>query len=213
MSWSKQQVKLLINEYKKLACLYAVKSLYYKNKHARNSAVTAIQKALTEIKQKVTVDEIKAKFHGLKNTFLTEYRKHLKSLKTRTGEDKVSSILQINVLPFATIRCFYKTQHTSIFIGIANPTRQKRAGASASEPKSKKRKYVEKTPEQQAVEDVAVALKQISAAIATSSESTEKPRENHHDIFGRFVASKLQEIDPGAAKEMEKQIVGLLYSL
>lgn len=100
MSWSKQQVELLIDEYKKHSCLYAVKSTYYKNKHARNSALRAIQKALTQIRSTVTIDEIKAKFHGLENTFLAEYRKHLKSLKTGTGEDEVSRILM-----FCHLRC------------------------------------------------------------------------------------------------------------
>lgn len=90
------------------------------------------------------------------------------------------------------------------------PTRPKRA--SGADSKSKRRKTMEKASEL-AIEDATVALKQISAAIATSCGATDKPKENHFDVFGRFIASKLQEMDPEAAKEIEKQIVGLLYSV
>ncbi|KAJ3661735.1 hypothetical protein Zmor_006122 [Zophobas morio] len=90
MSWSRQQCETLIEEYQKYACLYAVKSPQYKNKHARQSALEKIQEQLEPLRANVTLAEIKAK--------ISEFRKWNASKHSAAGEDSVSIfILRLNV--------------------------------------------------------------------------------------------------------------------
>ncbi|KAK4885920.1 hypothetical protein RN001_002191 [Aquatica leii] len=89
MSWSHEQVNILIEEYSKHSCLYAVKSKQYTNKHARQSSLEEIKKILVAIRPSVTVNEIKTKFAGLKATFMNEHRKHLRSIHSGMGDDEV----------------------------------------------------------------------------------------------------------------------------
>ncbi|KAL1498404.1 hypothetical protein ABEB36_009210 [Hypothenemus hampei] len=89
MSWSREQCELLIDEYQKYPCLYAVKSNLYKNKHARNKALESITSILKSIKPNVTLNEIKQKLAGLKSTFLAEHKKSLNSKVSGVGEDQI----------------------------------------------------------------------------------------------------------------------------
>ncbi|KAF5294811.1 hypothetical protein FQA39_LY00295 [Lamprigera yunnana] len=86
MSWSRDEVGLLIDEYKKYPCLYATKSKEYKNKHARGRALQNIEAELRVIKPYVTPNDIKIKFHSIKTNFL-EHRKHAKSINSGVGDD------------------------------------------------------------------------------------------------------------------------------
>lgn len=90
MSWSHEQVNVLIEEYHKHPCLYAVKSQLYTNKHARQSALEEVNRALKVVRPSVTIAEIKSKFAGLKATFLNEHKKHLKSIRSGMEDDEVS---------------------------------------------------------------------------------------------------------------------------
>ncbi|CAG9820734.1 unnamed protein product [Phaedon cochleariae] len=89
MSWSKEQVICLIDEYRKYPCLYAVKSKLYSNKHARQEAFEKIESALKSLRSSVTVMEIKVKLAGLRATYISEYKKHVNSLKSGQGSDDV----------------------------------------------------------------------------------------------------------------------------
>ncbi|KAK4881334.1 hypothetical protein RN001_004653 [Aquatica leii] len=79
MSWSREQVVVLIEEYMKYICLYAVKTKAYMNKHLRQHALENILDVTKSIKPSVTITDIKNKLNGLKATFLTEHRKLLQS--------------------------------------------------------------------------------------------------------------------------------------
>ncbi|KAK4882246.1 hypothetical protein RN001_005565 [Aquatica leii] len=89
MSWSRDEVALLIEEYKKYPCLYATKSKEYKNKHARGRALQNIEAELRLIKPDVTANDIKVKFYGIKTNFLAEHRKHAKSIHSGAGDDDI----------------------------------------------------------------------------------------------------------------------------
>uniref|UniRef100_A0A1Y1JZ87 MADF domain-containing protein n=1 Tax=Photinus pyralis TaxID=7054 RepID=A0A1Y1JZ87_PHOPY len=89
MSWSREQVTMLIEVYKNHPCLYVVKSPQYKNKHARNAALTDICSKLEAVKAGVTIADVKNKFAALRQNFLVEYRKHENSMKSGSGTDQV----------------------------------------------------------------------------------------------------------------------------
>ncbi|KAF5294712.1 hypothetical protein FQA39_LY00196 [Lamprigera yunnana] len=89
MSWSRDEVGLLVDEYKKYPCLYATKSKEYKNKHARGRALQNIEAELCVIKPDVTANDIKIKFHSIKTNFLAEHRKHAKSIRSGVGDDDI----------------------------------------------------------------------------------------------------------------------------
>lgn len=93
MSWNKQEVSLLIEQYQKHPCLYATKNPVYKNKHARLDALNKIQRALEEVKPGITINEIKLKFNALKSTFLVEHRKQEASRHSGAGDDRVYHII------------------------------------------------------------------------------------------------------------------------
>lgn len=92
-NWSREQVRLLINEYQQHPCLYAVKTKQYLNKHARQLALTKIKAVMDSLKPDVTINEIKSKFAGLKATYLTEYKKYTESLGTGKGDEEVIIIM------------------------------------------------------------------------------------------------------------------------
>ena len=90
MSWSKQEVSLLIEEYQKHTCLYNAKHVMYKNKHTRTQAMELITMSMQELRPGVTTHVIKTKLNGLRNTFFTERKKYLGSVKSGAGGDEVS---------------------------------------------------------------------------------------------------------------------------
>ncbi|XP_031327891.1 uncharacterized protein LOC116176413 isoform X1 [Photinus pyralis] len=96
MSWSREQVTMLIEVYKNHPCLYVVKSPQYKNKHARNAALTDICSKLEAVKAGVTIADVKNKFAALRQNFLVEYRKHENSMKSGSGTDQVNANLHCN---------------------------------------------------------------------------------------------------------------------
>lgn len=83
MSWSQEQVRTLIELYKKHPCLYAIKSPQYKKKHARNNTLEVILNELKCIRPSVTAAEIKSNniINNLRTNFLAEHRKHLNYYK------------------------------------------------------------------------------------------------------------------------------------
>uniref|UniRef100_A0A1Y1NJ70 MADF domain-containing protein n=1 Tax=Photinus pyralis TaxID=7054 RepID=A0A1Y1NJ70_PHOPY len=87
MAWSQREVCVLIEEYKKHPCLYAVKSKQYTNKHLRQKALEDVEAALISIKPHITINEIKTKFNGLKTTFAAEHKKHLQSFRSGAGNE------------------------------------------------------------------------------------------------------------------------------
>jgi hypothetical protein len=66
MFWTQKQVSLLIESYEQHPCLYAVKRVAYKNRHARNGVLEEIRKQLAKIRPETTVAEIKTKFGNLR---------------------------------------------------------------------------------------------------------------------------------------------------
>lgn len=90
MSWSREQVEILLEEYEKYPSLYAIQNPLYKNKHARLEALQKIQGVLCIVKPNVTIADIKAKLTGLRNTFFAEKKKKEASLRSGSGTDDVS---------------------------------------------------------------------------------------------------------------------------
>lgn len=108
MSWSRQEVHLLIQEYQKHPCLYAVKTPAYKNKHARIQALNQIHTNLRKLKPEVSINDIKTKFAALKSTFLNEHRKTEESKNSGVGEESVSSHYYL----FMFVEIFYFQLYT-----------------------------------------------------------------------------------------------------
>lgn len=106
MSWSHEQVDILIEMYRIRPCLYDVKSPAYKNRLLRNKAYEEIQQELRAIRPATNVVEIKSKINGLRTTFLTEYRKG-KHYGTGTGADEVSKYEIDSVRDYKIFNCSY----------------------------------------------------------------------------------------------------------
>ncbi|PSN54026.1 hypothetical protein C0J52_14573 [Blattella germanica] len=71
MSWSREALCALIDNYKKHTCLYVVRSPLYHNKHARQKALETIAEDLAPWRP-TTPEEVKLKFNNLRTAFLTE---------------------------------------------------------------------------------------------------------------------------------------------
>ncbi|KAK5648030.1 hypothetical protein RI129_002922 [Pyrocoelia pectoralis] len=89
MSWNREEVLLVIEQYQKWPCLYAVRSKEYKNKHARVKALEEVFQAVKLVKPSISQTEIKTKFANLKTTFMQEYRKYRESFKSVAGTEDV----------------------------------------------------------------------------------------------------------------------------
>lgn len=81
---------MLIELYREHPCLYAVKSIEYKNKYTRNSALEQIHSELKLIRPCVSLIDIKSKFNNIRTNFLSEHRKYVNSLKSGIGTDEIS---------------------------------------------------------------------------------------------------------------------------
>lgn len=95
MSWTHEQINKLIELYQEHENLYTVKSKLYKNRNARIFSLNKIATELNEIRPRTTVDDIKKKFKGIRQTYLLEKRKYEASLKSVAGQDQVSFICHI----------------------------------------------------------------------------------------------------------------------
>ncbi|KAF5297596.1 hypothetical protein FQA39_LY12072 [Lamprigera yunnana] len=89
MSWSHEEVICLIEDYRKWLNLYKVKSVNYKNRNLRKTALESIENSLKKSKPNITSTEIQNKFQSLKQNALKEYKKWKNSYKSGAGEDKV----------------------------------------------------------------------------------------------------------------------------
>ncbi|KAF5281591.1 hypothetical protein FQA39_LY17763 [Lamprigera yunnana] len=89
MSWSREEVICLIEEYRKWPNLYTVKSVNCKNRNLRKTALESIENSLKKSKPNITSTEIQNKFQSLKQNALKEYKKWKNSYKSGAGEDKV----------------------------------------------------------------------------------------------------------------------------
>ncbi|KAL1502868.1 hypothetical protein ABEB36_007946 [Hypothenemus hampei] len=89
MSWSRMQVQLLIDLYKEHPCLYAVKHGNYKNKHARNDALSRICMEVAKVRPGATIADCKNKFSNIRTNFLIQYRKYSDSFSSGMGENEI----------------------------------------------------------------------------------------------------------------------------
>nr|CAH7768111.1 unnamed protein product [Callosobruchus chinensis] len=89
MSWTREQVTVLLEEYRKWPNLYKIKSVNYKNRNKRREALEAIYNALKNLKEDVTIGDIQSKFQALKQNARHERRKCLESHRSGAGTDEV----------------------------------------------------------------------------------------------------------------------------
>ncbi|KAF5282485.1 hypothetical protein FQR65_LT14294 [Abscondita terminalis] len=261
MSWSREQVSCLIEAYEKHRCLYAVKSKEYKNKHSRTRALEDIQKLLVVIKPNVNVNDIKAKFHGLKTNFLTEYRKHQKSIRSGAGDDDIyiPTIWYYEKMHFLLEHCVvrastdtipqtsgagssgsegildvdsqqnnmeddYNTQtddsplemelpaSTSSASEVPLITVQHELGNSTpSQSSSQTGNRKKRLNSDRAIEDATDAIKTMSGILKDKRSKSQTTPRNGFDIFGEYVASKLKQMRPEIAEEVEEKIILLLF--
>ncbi|KAK4882524.1 hypothetical protein RN001_005843 [Aquatica leii] len=89
MSWNQEEVLLLIEQYQKWPCLYAVRSKEYKNKHARVKALEDVFQVVKLLKSTISQTDMKTKFANLKTTFMQEFRKYKESFKSGAGTEDI----------------------------------------------------------------------------------------------------------------------------
>lgn len=77
MSWSREEVTVLMNEYRKFTNLYNIKSPNYKNRNLRRRALDSILTAFKDVKPSVTLQDLQAKFQALKQNASKERKKCL----------------------------------------------------------------------------------------------------------------------------------------
>nr|CAH7724336.1 unnamed protein product [Callosobruchus chinensis] len=89
MSWTREQVTVLLEEYRKWPNLYKIKSVNYKNRNKLRKALEAIYNALKNLKGDVTIGDIQSKFQALKQNAQRERRKCLESHRSGAGTDEI----------------------------------------------------------------------------------------------------------------------------
>ncbi|KAL1490127.1 hypothetical protein ABEB36_012867 [Hypothenemus hampei] len=73
MTWTNEQISLLIETYERYPCLYFVKHKDYHNKHLRSLALTEVAKELQTLRPTCTEQEVQKKFLGLRTTYAVNY--------------------------------------------------------------------------------------------------------------------------------------------
>lgn len=90
MSWTKEQIELLITEYEKYPCLWEIKNPQYHNRAKRTAAISNILVEIKSVRPNTTENEIVKKWTGLRNTYISEHKKVLDSTKSGQGTDEVN---------------------------------------------------------------------------------------------------------------------------
>ncbi|VEN51276.1 unnamed protein product [Callosobruchus maculatus] len=88
MSWTREQVTVLLEEYRKWPNLYKVKSVNYKNRNKRREALDSIVDAVKTVKSDVTSADIQSKFQALKQNAQRERKKCIESQRSGAGTDE-----------------------------------------------------------------------------------------------------------------------------
>ncbi|KAK4881571.1 hypothetical protein RN001_004890 [Aquatica leii] len=123
MSWSKEQCQILLQEYQKYPCLFAIKSPLYKNKHARQEALHRIEAVVKEVRPSVTIHDIKFKFNGLKTNFMVEYKKWNGSRRSGAGnEDGTDAVYTPTIWYFKSM--FFLLEHCQVRMATDSLTEQ-----------------------------------------------------------------------------------------
>lgn len=86
MSWTKEEIEILINAYKCQPCLYAAKHTMYRNRHARKQALLEVANVLKAAGKTVSSLDIKSKFNNLRANFMTQHKKYVASRNSIIGE-------------------------------------------------------------------------------------------------------------------------------
>ncbi|KAF5297049.1 hypothetical protein FQA39_LY12263 [Lamprigera yunnana] len=201
MSWSRDKVGLLIDEYKKYPCLYATKSKEYKNKRARGRALQNIETELRMIKPNdVTANDIKIKFHDIKTNFLADHRKHAKSIHSGVGDDDLQEdesstyeVENVNTLQFVE----------SNEVGTENSNDE---GVPLKI--VPKRRKMDRT---NVLDNTGKSIKLVGEAVQQHTQNKKISRDEV-DIFGDFVSSQLRKIHPALKDVVEQEISMVLFN-
>uniref|UniRef100_A0A1Y1MXA0 MADF domain-containing protein n=1 Tax=Photinus pyralis TaxID=7054 RepID=A0A1Y1MXA0_PHOPY len=89
MSWSNDQVSLLIEQYQQHECLYFVQHRDYHNKNRRNAALQQICEKMNQIRPNTSIHEIQKKWNGIRNTYASERRKSIASSRSGAGSEDI----------------------------------------------------------------------------------------------------------------------------
>ncbi|VEN50461.1 unnamed protein product [Callosobruchus maculatus] len=102
MSWTREQVTVLLEEYRKWPNLYKVKSVNYKNRNKRREALDSIVDAVKTVKSDVTSADIQSKFQALKQNAQRERKKCIESQRSGAGTDEIvePSLWYFNLIQF-----------------------------------------------------------------------------------------------------------------
>lgn len=93
--WTNSQISLLLETIQEHKCLCEVKNKDYHNKIKRNAAFEELAIILSSIRENTTPADCVKKWNGLRNTYATERRKYIESLKSGAGEENVSTKYKI----------------------------------------------------------------------------------------------------------------------
>lgn len=85
--WSRQDILILIESYRKYPCLWNVKSKLYKDRDKRAAALSSISEELKRNGVSATINEIKRKLDGIRCQYRREKNKMRKSKKSGTGTE------------------------------------------------------------------------------------------------------------------------------
>ncbi|KAF5297045.1 hypothetical protein FQA39_LY12259 [Lamprigera yunnana] len=199
MSWSRDEVGLLIDEYKKYPCLYATKSKEYKYKHARERALQNIEAELRVIKPDVTANDIKLKFHGIKTNFLAEHRKDATSIHSSVGDDDLQEDESFT---------YEENVNTLQFVESNKVSTENSNGEGVPLKTVPKRRKMDRT---NILEDAGKAIKLVGEALQQRTQNKKISRDEV-DIFGDFVSSQLRKIHPALKDDVEQEISMVLLN-
>ncbi|KAF5279714.1 hypothetical protein FQR65_LT15275 [Abscondita terminalis] len=87
MSWSTEQVQMIIDHYRSTPLLFMVKHPDYFNKCKRSQAINNLILQLN--RPGTTENDVKAKWNSLKTTYMAEKRKVLACASSGAGEDEM----------------------------------------------------------------------------------------------------------------------------
>ncbi|KAF5294518.1 hypothetical protein FQA39_LY13372 [Lamprigera yunnana] len=241
MSRSRDEVGLLIDEYKKYPCLYATKSKEYRNKHARGRALQNIEAELRVIKPDVTANYIKIKFHGIKTNFLAEHRKHAKLIHSSVGDvdlnlytnavlEAVDTICDtINDKSSCAVKrkpvtdlndSLYSLQEDESFtyeMENVNTLQFVESNEVSTENSNGEGVPLKTVPKRRkmdrtnVLEDAGKAIKIVGEALQQRTQN-KKILRDQVDIFGDFVSSQLRNIHPTLKDDVKQEISMVLFN-
>ncbi|KXJ68663.1 hypothetical protein RP20_CCG002246 [Aedes albopictus] len=216
--WSKDAVMALITSWSSKEHLYNTKHDLYKNKHARQHALSEICESLQAIMPGINIDDVKNKINNLRSQYSRELTKHRTSARSGTGTDEMYESSAYWYPHMTFLKDFVSTRKGKSNLDDLEYLQSDPDDGNSSEvvnegSNTETESDAKQAPKRKRGSDDTM-LNQAAAALQSIAEVLNTEKENLMDdvhTFGEHIKAELYALHPKEREELKFQINKLIY--